>query len=58
MRAETRPRWSRPLLHRQIEVTGSNYLVGQFVFGELSLDEVLRSVAQFAQWVMSGLAGL
>jgi hypothetical protein len=46
------------LLHRQIEVTGSNYLVGQFVFGELSLDEVLRSVAQFAQWVMSGLAGL
>jgi alkanesulfonate monooxygenase SsuD/methylene tetrahydromethanopterin reductase-like flavin-dependent oxidoreductase (luciferase family) len=46
------------LLRKQIEVTGSNYLVGQFVFGDLSLDEALRSIAMFAQRVMPELAGL
>jgi alkanesulfonate monooxygenase SsuD/methylene tetrahydromethanopterin reductase-like flavin-dependent oxidoreductase (luciferase family) len=46
------------LLRRQIEVTGSNYLVGQLVFGDLSLDEALRSIALFAQQVMPELADL
>jgi alkanesulfonate monooxygenase SsuD/methylene tetrahydromethanopterin reductase-like flavin-dependent oxidoreductase (luciferase family) len=46
------------LLRRQIEVTGSNYLVGQLVFGDLSLDEALRSIALFAQQVMPELVDL
>jgi hypothetical protein len=46
------------LLRRQIEVTGSNYLVGQFVFGDLSLAEALRSIELFAGHVMPKLAGL
>ena len=46
------------LLRRQIAITGSNYLVGQFVFGDLSLDEALRSIALFAHAVMPDLAGL
>ena len=33
----------------QIGGTGSNYLVGQFVFGDLSLAEALRSIELFAQ---------
>jgi len=46
------------LLRRQIEVTGSNYLVGQLVFGDLSLAEALRSIELFARRVMPELAGL
>ncbi len=46
------------LLRRQIEVTGSNYLVGQFVFGDLTLEEALRSIALFARHVVPELAGL
>jgi alkanesulfonate monooxygenase SsuD/methylene tetrahydromethanopterin reductase-like flavin-dependent oxidoreductase (luciferase family) len=46
------------LLRRQIEVTGSNYLVGQLVFGDLSLAEALRSIELFASRVMRELAGL
>ena len=46
------------VLRKQIELTGSNYLVGQFVFGDLSLDEALGSIALFARHVMPELAGL
>jgi alkanesulfonate monooxygenase SsuD/methylene tetrahydromethanopterin reductase-like flavin-dependent oxidoreductase (luciferase family) len=46
------------LLRQQIEVTGSNYLVGQFVFGDLSSDEAMASIALFARHVMPELAGL
>jgi alkanesulfonate monooxygenase SsuD/methylene tetrahydromethanopterin reductase-like flavin-dependent oxidoreductase (luciferase family) len=45
-------------LRKQIELTGSNYLVGQFVFGDLSLDEAMGSIALFARHVMPELAGL
>jgi alkanesulfonate monooxygenase SsuD/methylene tetrahydromethanopterin reductase-like flavin-dependent oxidoreductase (luciferase family) len=45
-------------LRKQIEVTGSNYLVGQFVFGDLSLAEAMRSIELFARSVMPELAGL
>jgi alkanesulfonate monooxygenase SsuD/methylene tetrahydromethanopterin reductase-like flavin-dependent oxidoreductase (luciferase family) len=45
-------------LGKQIELTGSNYLVGQFVFGDLSLDEAMGSIALFARQVMPQLAGL
>jgi alkanesulfonate monooxygenase SsuD/methylene tetrahydromethanopterin reductase-like flavin-dependent oxidoreductase (luciferase family) len=44
------------LLRKQIEVTGSNYLVGQFVFGDLSLEEAMGSIELFASRVMPELA--
>ena len=37
------------LLRRQIEETGSNYVVGQFVFGDVSLAEALQSIGLFAR---------
>jgi alkanesulfonate monooxygenase SsuD/methylene tetrahydromethanopterin reductase-like flavin-dependent oxidoreductase (luciferase family) len=46
------------LLRKQIAVTGSNYLVGQFVFGDLALDEAMHSIELFARRVMPELAGL
>ncbi len=45
------------VLRRQIGETGSNYLVGQFAFGDLSLAETLRSIELFAHHVMPELAG-
>jgi hypothetical protein len=35
--------------------SAANYLVGQFAFGDLSLDESLRSVNLFAQRIMPKL---
>jgi len=42
-------------LRAQLAETGCNYVVGQFAFGDLSLDEMLRSVALFAAEVMPPL---
>jgi len=42
-------------LRRQVEETGSNYVVGQFAFGELTQAETLRSIELFAEKVMPGL---
>jgi alkanesulfonate monooxygenase SsuD/methylene tetrahydromethanopterin reductase-like flavin-dependent oxidoreductase (luciferase family) len=39
----------------QLQETGCNYVVGQFAFGDLRLDETLRSVALFAAEVMPAL---
>jgi alkanesulfonate monooxygenase SsuD/methylene tetrahydromethanopterin reductase-like flavin-dependent oxidoreductase (luciferase family) len=44
-------------LRRQIAATGSNYLVGQLAFGDLSLAEALQSIELFAKHVMPDLAG-
>jgi alkanesulfonate monooxygenase SsuD/methylene tetrahydromethanopterin reductase-like flavin-dependent oxidoreductase (luciferase family) len=44
-------------LRAQIEATGCNYLVGQFAFGDLTLEETLSSITRFAQEVMPVLAG-
>src|SRR5260370_27810239 len=43
-------------LRKQIEVTGSNYLVGHFVFGDLSVYEAMGSIELFARRVMPQLA--
>jgi alkanesulfonate monooxygenase SsuD/methylene tetrahydromethanopterin reductase-like flavin-dependent oxidoreductase (luciferase family) len=43
-------------LRAQIEATGSNYLVGQFAFGDLTLAETLGSIELFARRVMPELA--
>ncbi len=42
-------------LQSQIETAGANYLIGQFAFGDISLDEALRSVDLFSGLVMPGL---
>jgi len=42
-------------LRGQVRDTGANYIVGQFAFGDLRLDECLASVALFAREVMPAL---
>ena len=43
-------------LKGDLEEAGANYMVGQFVFGDLTLDEALRSVELFTRHVMPALA--
>jgi alkanesulfonate monooxygenase SsuD/methylene tetrahydromethanopterin reductase-like flavin-dependent oxidoreductase (luciferase family) len=43
-------------VERQTAEAGANYFVGQFAFGDLSLEEALRSVGLFASEVMPVLA--
>jgi alkanesulfonate monooxygenase SsuD/methylene tetrahydromethanopterin reductase-like flavin-dependent oxidoreductase (luciferase family) len=45
----------RRFLAAQIEDSGANYVVGQFCFGDLKLDEMLCSVELFAAEVMPKL---
>ncbi len=45
----------RTFLQSQIETAGANYLIGQFAFGDISLDEALRSVDLFSEIVMPAL---
>jgi hypothetical protein len=42
-------------LRAQLELVDANYLVGQFVFGDMSLAESHKSVALFAEQVMPKL---
>jgi alkanesulfonate monooxygenase SsuD/methylene tetrahydromethanopterin reductase-like flavin-dependent oxidoreductase (luciferase family) len=46
----------RAFLLKQIEISGANYLVGQFCFGDLSLDEMISSIELFSTCVMPRLA--
>ncbi|MGH6768282.1 MAG: LLM class flavin-dependent oxidoreductase [Xanthobacteraceae bacterium] len=43
------------MLRAQIEEAGVNYCVGQFVFGDMTLDEALRSIELFVRHVMPAL---
>lgn len=43
------------IARRQMEATGSNYFVGQFVFGDMTLEESLTSIELFARHVMPAL---
>jgi alkanesulfonate monooxygenase SsuD/methylene tetrahydromethanopterin reductase-like flavin-dependent oxidoreductase (luciferase family) len=45
----------RAFLADQIEKTATNYIVGQLCFGDLTIDEMLRSVGLFAAQVMPRL---
>jgi alkanesulfonate monooxygenase SsuD/methylene tetrahydromethanopterin reductase-like flavin-dependent oxidoreductase (luciferase family) len=47
----------RDFLKAQIADSGTNYVVGQLCFGDLTLDEMLRSVELFATHVMPALRG-
>ncbi|MFL5095913.1 MAG: hypothetical protein ACJ8ES_11465, partial [Xanthobacteraceae bacterium] len=49
------PATVRQFLRSQLDDTGCNYVVGQFAFGDLSLDETLRSVSLFAADVIPAL---
>jgi alkanesulfonate monooxygenase SsuD/methylene tetrahydromethanopterin reductase-like flavin-dependent oxidoreductase (luciferase family) len=49
------PRTVAAFLQRQVEETGTNYVVGQFAFGDLSFAETLRSIELFAENVMPEL---
>jgi alkanesulfonate monooxygenase SsuD/methylene tetrahydromethanopterin reductase-like flavin-dependent oxidoreductase (luciferase family) len=49
------PETVRAFLTAQTEETGTNYIVGQFCFGDLKLDEMLRSVELFAAQVIPAL---
>jgi alkanesulfonate monooxygenase SsuD/methylene tetrahydromethanopterin reductase-like flavin-dependent oxidoreductase (luciferase family) len=51
------PETVRAFLAAQIQQTGANYIVGQFCFGDLSVQEMLRSVELFAREVMPVLGG-
>jgi alkanesulfonate monooxygenase SsuD/methylene tetrahydromethanopterin reductase-like flavin-dependent oxidoreductase (luciferase family) len=46
------PRTVADFLAKQVSESGANYLVSQFAFGDLSLDELLRSVQLFAAQVV------
>ena len=50
------PETVRAFLASQIKECGANYIVGQFCFGDLKLDEMLRSVELFAREVMPAFA--
>ena len=49
------PETVRAFLAAQIADSGSNYVVGQLCFGDLTLDEMLRSVELFGDQVMPAL---
>ncbi len=49
------PQTVAAFLRRQIGETGTNYLVGQFAFGDLTLAEALGSIERFAAKVMPAL---
>jgi alkanesulfonate monooxygenase SsuD/methylene tetrahydromethanopterin reductase-like flavin-dependent oxidoreductase (luciferase family) len=49
------PRTVTAFLRQQHDATGSNYCVGQFAFGDLTLAETQRSIALFAREVMPEL---
>ena len=49
------PRMVGEFLKAQATATGANYIVGQFAFGDLSLDEGLRSVDLFTREVRPAL---
>lgn len=44
-------------LRRQIDMTGTNYIVGQFAFGDMTTEETLHSLALFTREVMPALRG-
>jgi alkanesulfonate monooxygenase SsuD/methylene tetrahydromethanopterin reductase-like flavin-dependent oxidoreductase (luciferase family) len=50
------PETVRRFLGSQLELSGANYLVGQFAFGDLTLAESLRSVELFTRHVMPAIS--
>jgi hypothetical protein len=46
----------RSQVQRFIDLSGANYFVGTFAFGDLTTDQVLTSVRLFADEVMPALS--
>jgi alkanesulfonate monooxygenase SsuD/methylene tetrahydromethanopterin reductase-like flavin-dependent oxidoreductase (luciferase family) len=44
-------------LHAQLELIGANYCVGQFVFGDMTVEESRRSIDLFTTTVMPAIQG-
>ena len=49
------PATVRDLLAAQLAETGCNYVVGQFAFGDMTLEETLHSIGLFTREVMPAL---
>jgi alkanesulfonate monooxygenase SsuD/methylene tetrahydromethanopterin reductase-like flavin-dependent oxidoreductase (luciferase family) len=49
------PEGAAEYVRRQLAESGANYFVGQFAFGNLTLEETLRSIGLFASDVMPAL---
>jgi alkanesulfonate monooxygenase SsuD/methylene tetrahydromethanopterin reductase-like flavin-dependent oxidoreductase (luciferase family) len=49
------PEQARAFFQKQMEESTVTYLIGQFAFGDLSLDESLRSVELFSRYVMPAI---
>jgi alkanesulfonate monooxygenase SsuD/methylene tetrahydromethanopterin reductase-like flavin-dependent oxidoreductase (luciferase family) len=49
------PATVRDFLSRQLDETGCNYVVGQFAFGDMTLDESLHSIGLFTKEVIPAL---
>jgi alkanesulfonate monooxygenase SsuD/methylene tetrahydromethanopterin reductase-like flavin-dependent oxidoreductase (luciferase family) len=45
-------------LREQHRLTGANYCVGQFAFGDLTFAETMRSLELFVRHVMPALKGM
>jgi hypothetical protein len=50
------PRTVRDFLEQEIAATGANDILSWFAFGDMTLDESLRSLALFASDVMPAFA--
>ncbi|MBD21226.1 MAG: LLM class flavin-dependent oxidoreductase [Rhodospirillaceae bacterium] len=46
------------ILTKELQISGANYLVGQFVFGDMSFGEAKKSVSLFADEVVPRLTGI
>jgi alkanesulfonate monooxygenase SsuD/methylene tetrahydromethanopterin reductase-like flavin-dependent oxidoreductase (luciferase family) len=49
------PRTVTEIIRKQMSEAGANYFVGQFAFGDLTLDETLHSIDLFAREIMPAL---
>ena len=50
------PEQARAFFQKQMEQSTVTYLIGQFAFGDLSLEESLRSVELFSRYVMPAIS--
>ena len=51
------PETVRRFVNARMEEAGADYMVGQFVFGDMTREESLASIELFGREVMPGLAG-
>jgi alkanesulfonate monooxygenase SsuD/methylene tetrahydromethanopterin reductase-like flavin-dependent oxidoreductase (luciferase family) len=52
------PKTITEIVKRQMTESGANYFVGQFAFGDLTLQETMRSIELFVRDVMPALRNM